>query len=141
MNLHRAGVLLAFVALVATLPLSSEEGSGRAAGNKERLAESLRVARANLNTPEGKRYDVKLASYTSEHDGPAMGACVEAAKKPDLSSFQLLLKLTADGHVRCAMVNPETNISICFRDQVKKESLPRPPRSDYWVLVEMSLSQ
>jgi hypothetical protein len=62
-------VVLVFLALVVAPSLSSEEGSSGTADTKGRFTESLRLARANLKTPEGKRCDAMLASYTSQCEG------------------------------------------------------------------------
>src|SRR5258708_27036545 len=126
-----------FLSLAVALPVSGQEGSNGTAATDETFAEALLLARTNLTTAEEKRYDASHAGYY----GPTMGSCVEAAKKPDLSSFQLLLKLGADGRVTKAVVGPETNLSLCFRDKLEGSIRPKPPRPDYWVLVEMSLSQ
>jgi len=103
------------------------------------FAEAVRAADANSATPEGKRYDGQLAQFASEHEGAAMGACVEASKVPDMSSFQVVLRLTAKGKVNQALVKPETNVGVCFRDKMKTEAFPAPPKADYWIRIDMQL--
>jgi len=115
-----------------TAPLEAASVPGR-----ESFQTALRAAEANLRTEAGLAYDRTLSAYFPQHYGAAMDDCVKAEKTGDLAAFTLAFKLVEDGHVESALVRPESKIATCLRDKVKQGQLPKPPRSGYWVRVEM----
>ncbi len=105
----------------------------------ETFERGLEQANANVLTPEGRSYDAQLAQLSPERDTPLMDACFLAVKKPDPTSFRVVFRLAADGAVEAALVRPDTALASCFRDKLKAERFPRPPRGGYWVLAEMKI--
>ena len=51
------------------------------------------------------------------------------------ASFDMLLKLAADGRVDDAMANPESPITTCYLRRAKKDKFPKPPSAGHWVVV------
>jgi hypothetical protein len=50
-------------------------------------------------------------------------------------TFDMLLKLTGDGHVETAMARPESKIAACYLKQAQKDRFPVPPSAGFWVEV------
>ncbi len=111
----------------------------RAAHLDETFAEAVGAARDNEQSTEGARYEKALTRFSSEQLGVLIGGCVEAVDRPDRSSFEAVLKIAQDGAVMKALVKPETNLGVCFRDKLKHRLLPKPPRAGYWVRFDMRL--
>lgn len=53
------------------------------------------------------------------------------------ASFDLLLKLAADGRVAEAIANPKSKIAACYRKQALKDRFPKPPSAAFWVAVSV----
>ena len=128
-------------ALPLLLVFGLAEPQAPAASPAEAFSRAWDLAAANIATPAGKAYDASLGKFAAAHHTPLMDACFAATGKPDRTKFRLALKVAADGSIESAFANPETNISLCFRDKLKQTKLPSPPAAGYWVQVEMTLGQ
>jgi TonB family protein len=59
----------------------------------------------------------------------------------DLPSFDMLLKLTGDGHIETAMARPESKTANCYIELAKKDVFPKPPSAGFWVAVSLRFSK
>ncbi len=104
---------------------------------KERFAESVSAAKANLATPAGQKYDGLLSKHFEENYGSVMSECFETTKQPNATAFEMVFVLSKEGKVRDLLIWPETNISLCFKKKLSSASLPVPPAEPYLAYMEM----
>jgi hypothetical protein len=107
---------------------------------KERFDQAVIEAKANLETPAGKAYDVAIAKHFEEHFGPVLSQCFESTPKPDASSFDMVFVLSSEGKSRDILVWPETNVATCFAAHLRATALPVPPKDGYLAYMEMRLA-
>jgi len=105
----------------------------------ETFEQALQLAKANVSTPEGKTLDHNVASWFGQRHAETMNRCTAGVDDSELVSFDLLVKLGADGRVLKAAVRPETKVATCVLRAVEHDVVSRPPRADYWVRIAMSL--
>jgi hypothetical protein len=103
------------------------------------------LAKANLETAEGKQYDVVVASEVQQKLAWFVEQCSSApGDKP--GSFDLLMRVQGDGVVLMTFAEPyDTNIGNCVQSQMTRETMMRnsplylspPPKPNYWVKIRM----
>ena len=124
---------------VATLVLCCAVGAGTPAPPEDPLQAAEVAARAGAETPEGRKFaEVVGAAFGQEH-GATVSRCAKETKRPDLSDFELLLRVKASGSVDRALVTPGTNLGECVRERLTGWKVGEPPRDDFWVSVRVNL--
>ena len=102
------------------------------------LKSGLQAAEANLNTPEGRSFDGKVASSFSVMYGRDVTDCFRASGESFLIPFDLILQVGKDGKVEQLFYTVTTNTSVCLGSRVQKGTFPVPPAPSYWVKVSLS---
>jgi len=102
---------------------------------------ALSSALGNVATPKGRLFDDELARQFQDRHEDALVRCREGIKESDLVSFDLLMKLAADGKGQAVLVRPDTPVSACLRSAVRNDVYKKPPRPAYWVRVAMSFKR
>ena len=123
--------------LAATV-LSGSPGNA-VAGDPVAAAES--AARATAATPEGKEYEDEVATAFGRDQGKSIQACASEVKRPDLSDFQVFVRVSAVGQVEQALVKPSTNLAVCLQGKLKAWKVGAPPQADSWVSVHVKLKR
>jgi hypothetical protein len=108
---------------------------------KARFDAALIEAKANLETPAGKAYDVAISKHFEDNFGPVLNQCFKTTPKPDASAFEMVVELSGEGKPREILMWPETNIAKCFKTQLSTASLPMPPKDGYRAYMEMRFSR
>jgi hypothetical protein len=98
------------------------------------------AAQQNLRTPEGKAYDAESGKDFQNNYAVALTNCFKTLHDPDPSDFDLLARLDRDGKPLEILLRPDTNIAQCLRKAVAHGRFPRPPRGDYWIIVQMNIA-
>ncbi len=116
------------------------------AGAQVRKPDDLATPRAaverNLKTPEGCHYDEVISSQFSEQYESSMQLCTKAAPQKDLADFDIFMNVAGDGSVAKALVSPETKVATCLRGEVlRKGGFSVPPRPNYWIKIEMKITE
>ena len=91
----------------------------------------------NANTEEGKKYDSRVGTYLTKNHSATMKKCFDIIMKPSNKEFKIVLLISESGTVSNLALRPESNISLCFSNTLKKEIFPAPPRDNYWVQIIM----
>ena len=102
---------------------------------------ALAESQSNAARPGGEAFEEAVGKEFGVTHGPKVSVCAKQVKKPDLSDFDLLVKLSLEGRVEAALVRPETNLAVCLRDQMKGASLPAPVSAGYWVHIGLDLQR
>ncbi len=100
----------------------------------------MTTAKRNLETPAGAAYDEAFGRSMQAQLGMAMAKCFTRTPDPDLTKFDMLVKLDPKGKASEVLVRPETNVALCFKPRIGEATFPEPPASDYWVHVEMEVT-
>jgi hypothetical protein len=101
--------------------------------------EALLAAETSSGSPGGEAYQREFGKKSSKHLGAALDHCL-GGPVATLASFQVLLKVEADGRVSSALVRPEGRVSACVRDRLKRRNFPKPPAGGTWRLVNVRLN-
>jgi hypothetical protein len=106
-----------------------------------------KLVKANLETEEGKQYDVAVASEIPQKLAWFVEQCSSAAGD-EHGSFDLLIMVHGDGVVGVTFVDPyDTKVGICVEQKLMQETMMRnspvylspPPKPNYWVKVSMQI--
>jgi len=98
------------------------------------------AAQANLETPEGQKYDREFEAQTSPRFESAVKSCLRSHGRPDRSNTSLLFRIDATGRPVETLLLPETKIGACVRDGIAGFTLPPPPAPDYWVIIQLNFT-
>ena len=126
-----------FVVLAATVPPAS---FGRVAAD-DRLAAAERAAGTAAATPEGKKYEAAVGTAFGRDHGKSIQGCAKELKRPDLSDFKVLVRVSAAGEVEEALVKPSTDLAACVQGKLKAWKVGAPPQADQWVSVHVTLKR
>jgi len=108
------------------------------AADKKQLTAALAAVEANLKTSAGKQYDELLGKEFPEKYLSSVKQCKQALPQgSSIDSFDMFLKLNADGKVQEALVYPETQFSVCTRTALLAGKFSHPPHDDYWINIHM----
>ena len=68
-----------------------------------------------------------------------MSSCFGSVPNPDLSPFDVLVRVAASGRVEKILSQPKTKMSECLVKAMKDDTFPIPPVPDYWWHLHMIL--
>ena len=136
-------VVVALLIGASAAPASApSSGPPKTATAKEGQFEiALAAAKANTTTPEGMKFDREVGKHFETHHSSTMETCTRDAVQDDLKEFTLVAKLSGEGAVEEILVKPGTKVSFCLSGAVAKDRFPKPPKPDYWVFLNMTISQ
>jgi hypothetical protein len=115
--------------------------TAKAHADDERIVAAEAAAKADAATAAGGKYDETVGQAFGKDHGPTIGRCAKAAKRPDLSDFDLFLRVDATGVVEEVLVKPATNISGCVQTKLAGWKVPPPARAGTWVKVSVKLKR
>jgi hypothetical protein len=116
-------------------------------GGQKMVRDFDKLAKANLETGEGKQYDVVVASEVPQKLAWFVEQCSSAAGD-EPGSFDLLMRVQGDGVVLTSFVEPyDTKVGNCVHLQMVRETMMRnsplylspPPKPNYWVKVRVQV--
>ncbi len=101
---------------------------------------ALELAAKNLATPSGKSFEVEALRSVGQDMANAMRSCFRSVDEPDRRDFRVLLKLSSSGAVTESVVQPSTNVSLCFSRALRFTVFSQPPFDGYWLQVAMTIA-
>ena len=110
-------------------------------GGPEVFDAALARAKQNEATPEGGRYVGPKGAIAAARSGltSAMQQCM-GADSTDVSAFDLVARVAADGSVVDTEVRPGTDLARCFAAEVKRLKLSPPPEPEWWIHLHMAVN-
>jgi len=117
----------------------SKAWASQAVKSSEQVKAAALVVEANLQTPEGQKYDREIAKEFSEKFVSAMQQCVERAGN-DLGSFDLFVRVGASGGVQQVLSSRPTAVSHCLFPSVYAATFTPPPTPEYWIKIGMNIA-
>ena len=122
--------LIAFVFLASLCP----------AADKKQFSDAIAAVDANLKTPAGKQYDERIGKEFSDKYMSTLKQCKQSLPAgTTIDSFDMFLKLNAEGKVLEGLVHPEMQFSVCVRTALLAGKFSNPPHGDYWINIRMDL--
>ena len=103
------------------------------------LAAAERAAQSSAVTSEGKKYEDEVATAFGRDQGKTLQTCAREVKRPDLSEFKVLVRVSAVGEVEEVLVKPSTSIAACLQGKLKAWKVGIPPQADSWVSLQVKL--
>ena len=94
----------------------------------------MQAARADREAadPEGT-YFAAFVKKLAQVQGPALQAC-RALRPPAASAdFQAVARLSAEGSVEELLLSTTSGFHDCVKQKLRAATLPRPPKSPYWI--------
>jgi len=133
---HRSGLAArAAVLAVFFLPLAP------CAFGQVQISQAETAAKADAGTEEGKTFGEALAQAFGREHGSTIQRCAKEAKRPDLSNFDVFLRLDGAGVVDQALVEPATALATCVREKLPGWKSSAPPHAGFWVKVDVNLKR
>jgi hypothetical protein len=102
---------------------------------------AMREAEGNAKTPEGAPYDEAFGRTFAQKHEKILGECAKSLDASEMSSFDILARVTATGKLETVLVEPRTKLAECLRKNAVDHGYPGPPRPHYWVNVRMNIHQ
>lgn len=93
---------------------------------------------SNMLTTEGRQYDGRIAQEFGKKFATRMKQCVDGAGH-DLGSFDLFVRVKADGAVQQVLTSRPTAVSNCLLPQLQGATFAPPPKPLYWVKISMNI--
>jgi hypothetical protein len=108
------------------------------AADKKQFSDAIAAVDANLKTPAGKQYDERIGKEFPEKYMSSLKQCKQSMPADaSIDSFDMFLKLNAEGKVQEGLVHPETQFTVCARAALLAGKFSNPPHGDYWINIHM----
>lgn len=101
---------------------------------------ALKTADANLNTPEGSKFDGETGKAFAANYSTAVADCLKNSGDSFLIPFDLLIQVGKTGTVEQVYSTIRTHVSECLKPLVQKGRFPAPPQPSYWVKIHLQPS-
>jgi hypothetical protein len=98
------------------------------------------IADDQSHTPLGKSYDGACGVYFAQRHAKSIDACFGSVPIPNLSPFDVLVRVTSSGGVEKIISRPKTNMSNCLVEAMNGDTFPIPPTPDYWWHLHMIIA-
>jgi hypothetical protein len=112
---------------------------GSSAVEQVQISQAKSAAEADAGTAEGKKFGEAVAQAFGREHGSTIQRCAKETKRPDLSDFDLFLRLDVTGVVDQAIEEPATAIATCVRRKMSGWKVSTPPHAGFWVKVDVNL--
>jgi hypothetical protein len=108
------------------------------AADKKQFSDAIAAVDANLKTSAGKQYDERIGKEFSGKYMSSLKQCKQSLPAGTTAdSFDMFLKLNAEGKVLEGLVHPETQFTGCVRNALLAGKFSNPPHGDYWINIHM----
>ena len=133
-GLESSVIVVSVVLLVALVPAQGQSTAAQA-----EISQARSAAEADAGTAEGKKFGEALAQAFGREQGSTIQRCAKETKRPDLSDFDLFLRLDETGVVDQAFEEPATALATCVRGKMSGWKVSTPPHAGFWVKVDVNL--
>jgi hypothetical protein len=96
-------------------------------------------AESNVRTPAGRAYEGVVIGRVDEWLRPALERCVKDAPPEERISFDVLVRVGAEGQAEEALFAPETAVARCVAPEFRSAKYPSPPQPSWWVKIQVRL--
>jgi hypothetical protein len=111
------------------------------AADKKQLSDALAAVDANLKTSAGKQYDEQIRKEFTAKYMASLRQCKQSLPAgTSVDTFDMFLKLNAEGKVQEGLVYPETQLAVCTRAALLMGKFSTPPHDNYWINIHFQLN-
>lgn len=96
-------------------------------------------AKADADTADGKKFAEALGESFGREHGRTIQQCAKQSKRPDLSNFDILVRVDAAGLVDQALAKPTTTLATCVVGKLPGWKTSVPPHAGFWVKIGVNL--
>jgi hypothetical protein len=129
-------VAVSGVVLLVLLPARVHSAVGQV-----QISQAKSAAQADAQTAGGKKFGEALAQAFGREHSSTIQRCAKETKHPDLSAFDLFLRLDGTGVVDQAFEEPATALATCVREKMSGWKVSTPPHAGFWVKVDVDLKR
>jgi hypothetical protein len=104
----------------------------------KKIEDALKIADANLLSPQGSNYSEQLASAFMHDYSFVARQCAFSAGDPNYVPFRLVIQLGKSGKVEKVYPSLMSNMSECMAEKVQQGVFPAPPQGSYWATVSLN---
>jgi hypothetical protein len=138
-NESRIGLKSRILAVSAAVLVVLLPARIQSAVRQDQMSEAESAAKADAETAEGKKFGESLAQAFGRDHSSTIQQCAKQTKRPDLSDFDLFLRLDGTGVVDQAVEQPATALATCVREKLPGWKVSTPPHAGFWVKVDVNL--
>lgn len=103
------------------------------------VATAEAAARADAETPDGKKFAEGLGKTFGHEHGRTIQQCAKRSRRPDLSDFDVFVRVDGTGVVDQALVKPTTTLATCVAGKLPGWKVSVPPHVGFWVKIGVKL--
>lgn len=115
--------------------------TARVSQAQESFADASQAADAAAGTPAGKAYEEAVGSAFGREHAATIQRCAKETGRPDLSDFEILVRVRRDGGVERVLVQPVTNLATCVKARLESWKVSSPPEGGAWVKIGVRLKR
>ena len=141
MRESRKGLTSSIVGVSAAVLVVLTPARGQSAVGQAEISQARSAAEADSETAEGKKFGEAVAQAFGREHGSTIQRCAKETKRPDLSDFNLFLRLDGAGVVDQAFEEPATALATCVREKMPGWKVSAPPHAGFWVKVDVNLKR
>jgi len=106
---------------------------------QDHFAAAAAAARTDADTADGKKFAEALGLTFGQEHGTTIQQCATQSKRPDLSSFDILVRVDGAGVVDQALAKPTTTLATCVVGKLLGWKTSVPPHVGFWVSIGVNL--
>lgn len=112
--------------------------SSRTSAEETDFDASWKEAVQNVKSGSGQQYfnDVFLKEFAGKYT-VHVNECTRRTGERVAFDLRGVMELGASGQVLAVKVRPESKVSTCFADLVKRDTFSKPPSDHFWIPVEV----
>ena len=103
------------------------------------FAAAAAAATTDADTADGKKFAEALGETFGHEHGRTIQQCARQSKRPDLSDFDILVRVDGTGVVDQALVKPTTTLATCVVGKLLGWKAVVPPHVGFWVKIGVNL--
>ena len=125
--------------LGVVLGITLASSAAQAASPPDTLAVAESAAKSGEATPEGRKFGETVGQAFGREHGATIQKCAKETKRPDLTNFNLFLRIDGTGIVDQVGIKPTTNLATCMQGKLPGWKTTPPPKAGFWVKVSVNL--
>ncbi len=108
---------------------------------QESFADASQAADAAAGTTVGKTFEESVGSAFGREHSTTIQSCAKETRRPEMSDFEILLRIRRDGGVERVLVQPATNLATCVKARLEGWKASSPPEGVSWVKIGVRLKR
>ena len=109
----------------------------------EQKATPVEVAReeaaSNVRSPAGRSYEGVVIGRVDEWLRPLVERCVKDAPQEERISFDVFVRVGAEGKAEEVLHAPDTAVARCVHADFGEAKYPNPPMPSWWVKIQVRI--